>query len=353
MRVSNPVSFVIERWDAQESDEAQSALVDESGENPAIQHENLPLNHPSASDECSPSFANQQSPVSDEFPGSIPRDPPHSHLSPREAFLLRSYIIKLAPWVGSVSCLIVFANCPQLDVCDPTCQFANEVPRRALHNPMVMYALLTVASRHQSIMRGIDEVEASTYHGRCLEYLIPALSRPEDTYDDNLLVTVVILRLYEELDNQRDKKCHLLGSSRLLNTVSRFSSSGGLAEAASWLFLRQAIYVSLVQKEPWELCLENYESSLVFECPNGDDASYANVMIFLVAKILRLISHSRETASTDLQDWLSLEESVERWNDERPFSFTPLRYRDVDVEENRPFPELWMVSPAAGNTHSK
>lgn len=213
---------------------------------------------------------------------------------------------------------------------------------------MVMYALLTVASRHQSIMRGTDEMEASMYHGRCLEYLIPALSRPEDTYDDNLLVTVVILRLYEELDNQKDKKCHLLGSSTLLNTVARFSSSGGLAEAASWLFLRQAIYVCLVQKEPWELCLENYESSLVFECPNGGDASYANVMIFLVAKILRLISHSRETASTDPQDWLSLEESVERWNDAKPFSFTPLRYREIDISNNRPFPELWMVSPAAG-----
>lgn len=212
---------------------------------------------------------------------------------------------------------------------------------------MVMYALLTVASRHQSIMLGSDETEANTYHGHCLEYLIPALSRPEETYDDNLLVTVVILRLYEELDNQKDKKCHLLGSSRLLNTISKFSSSGGLAEAASWLFLRQAIYVCLVQKEPWELCLENYESSFVFECPD-DDGSYANVIIFLFAKILRLISRSRETPSLDLHDWLSLEESVERWNDAKPFSFTPLQYRDVDIAENQPFPELWMVSPAAG-----
>jgi hypothetical protein len=234
----------------------------------------------------------------------------------------------------------------KLDVCDSVCHFANEVPRRALDNPMVMNAVLTVASRHQSIMTGCDEVEGNMYHGRCLELLIAALSRPEDTYDDNLLVTIVLLRLYEELDNRRDGKYHLLGSSRLLNTMSKFSSSGGLAEATSWLFLRQAIYVCLVQKEPWQLHLENYEQSQAFQCP--DDASYANVMVYLFAKVLQLISQSQGDA-LKWREWESLEESVIKWKNSQPSSFVPLKYKDSDTENAQPFPELWMISAPTGS----
>ncbi|KAL2012349.1 hypothetical protein VTN00DRAFT_5067 [Thermoascus crustaceus] len=260
---------------------------------------------------------------------NLPRGVDISLLSQREAFLLRSYIGILAPWC---------------DVCDTACHFATEVPRRALEVPMVLYAVLAASSRHQAITLGTDEVEASTFHGRCLELLISVLSEPEETWDDNLLATVVILRIYEEFDNKNDEKCHLLGSNRLLNTVSNFSSSGGLAEAASWQFLRQAIYVSLVYQVPIELNLENYERSSVFN--QLDTASYANVIIFLFAKALQLIYPPRGVP-VDIHAWDLLQESVERWHNSKPSSFTPFHYQESSVEESRPFPELWMISPAA------
>lgn len=223
--------------------------------------------------------------------------------------------------------------------------FATEVPRRALGEPMVMYALLTMASRLESILSRSSDMEATVYHDRCLELLIPALSRSEDTYDDNLLVTVIILRLHEELDSHKDQKLHLLGSHRLLNSISQYSSSGGLGEAASWQFLRQAIYVCLVQKEPWQLRLEHYGQSKVFE--RSDDASYANAMIFLFAKILQLISQPIDHGYSS-HEWDLLRESVERWKTEQPCSFIPLKYRGPNVDEDRPFSEIWMISPAAG-----
>lgn len=224
-------------------------------------------------------------------------------------------------------------------------QFGTEVPRRALHEPMVMYALLTMASRLDSILSGSSDMESSAYHGSCLELLIPALSRPEDTYDDNLLVTVIILRLYEELDSLKDPKLHLLGSNRLLNSISQFSWSGGLGEAASWQFLRQAIYVCLVHNEPWQLCLEHYEKSKVFE--QSDDASYANVMIYIFARILQLKSQS-DGHEFDYDQWSSLEERTAKWKANHPCSFVPLRYREADADANRPFSEIWVISPAAG-----
>lgn len=210
---------------------------------------------------------------------------------------------------------------------------------------MVLYAVLAASSRHQAITLGTDEVEASTFHGSCLKLLISVLSQPEETWDDNLLATIVILRIYEEFDNKNDEKCHLLGSNRLLNTVSNFSSSGGLAEAASWQFLRQAIYISLVYQVPIELNLENYERSSVFN--RLDNASYANVIIFLFAKALQLIYPPRGVP-VDMHAWDLLQESVERWQNLKPSSFTPFHYQEPSVEESRPFPELWMISPAAG-----
>ncbi|KAL1869740.1 hypothetical protein Plec18167_007664 [Paecilomyces lecythidis] len=193
-------------------------------------------------------------------------------------------------------------------------------------------------------MRGTDELEASTYHGRCLELLIPALGRSEETYDGNLLVTVVLLRHYEELENQTDERRHFLGSTSLLNAVAKFSGTGGLVEATSWLFLRQAIYVTLVLHEPLELRLENYERSDAFQL--RDDGSCTNVIVFLFAKILRHI-YNGEGYPQSLQDWCFLQNEIESWHDSKPASFTPLNYCEADPDDGKPFPEFWMLSPAA------
>ncbi|KAB8238025.1 uncharacterized protein BDW43DRAFT_296989 [Aspergillus alliaceus] len=260
---------------------------------------------------------------------STPRSTSSSTMTSREAFLLRSYINKISPW---------------LDICDSGSNFSTEVPRRALHVPIVLKAVLALSARHDAIMSGANDWEASEYHSQCVELLIAALARPEDTYDDNLLVSVVILRIYEELESATDEKCHFLGSNRLLNTMSRSASSGGLTEAASWQFLRQAIYASIVQNQPMQLDLRNYEQSSVFK--RSDDAAYANVIIYYCARILQRCSDGHVEA-VDEEDWHDLCRTVEHWYRDRPVSWQPLQYKDANVAENQPFPELWVISPPA------
>ncbi|KAL2870703.1 uncharacterized protein BJX67DRAFT_390490 [Aspergillus lucknowensis] len=257
-----------------------------------------------------------------------PNQSPSPAMSSREAFLLRSFIQSLSP---------------RLDVCDLHSHFSTEVPRRALQVPMVLKAVLALSARHAAIMSSSDDWEASEYHSQCVELVLQALSKAEESYDDNLLITVVILRVYEELERNTDEKCHWLGSNRLLNTMSRSASSGGLAEAVSWQFLRQAIYACLVEYQPMHLNLENYEHSSVFR--RADDAAYANNIIFLCARIIQL--RSGPAYSFDESDWQYLSESVEHWYREKPISWQPLKYTEADPAENRPFPELWMVSPPA------
>jgi hypothetical protein len=209
---------------------------------------------------------------------------------------------------------------------------------------MVLKAVLALAARLDAILSDASDWEAAEYHGQCLELLIAALAQPEDTYDDNLLITVVILRIYEELESNNDEKYHLFGSNRLLNTMSRSASSGGLAEAVSWQFLRQAIYASVVQYQPMQLDLENYERSAVFH--RRDDAAYANIIIYLCARILQC--GGAYTRGMDEETWRQLSDSVEQWHRGKPISWQPLKYKPANVAESRPFPEIWMMSPPAG-----
>ncbi|KAJ5088839.1 hypothetical protein N7456_012455 [Penicillium angulare] len=209
---------------------------------------------------------------------------------------------------------------------------------------MLLKALLALAARHDSILTNSSDFEASTFHHECLEMLIGALDQPEESYDDNLLITVVVLRFYEELERSTDRKCHLLGSNRLLNLMSRSASSEGLAEAVSWQFLRQAIYSSIAQYEPLQLNLHNYERSAVFH--RDDDAARANAVIYLCAYILQLCSDAPGYA-IKRKDWQRLADNVEEWHHSRPRSWHPLRYQPPNSIENQPFPELWIMSPPA------
>ncbi|RDK37501.1 hypothetical protein M752DRAFT_308859 [Aspergillus phoenicis ATCC 13157] len=256
-------------------------------------------------------------------------DPPivasSSGLSPSLLNIV-SPLASASTWTSSASPL------SSADICDLRSHFSTEVPRRALQVPMVLKAVLCLAARHDAIMSNSSDWEASEYHGQCLELLIAALALPEETYDDNLLITVVTLRIYEELERATDEKCHWS------------ASSGGLAEAVSWQFLRQAIYASLVQHQPMQLDLANYELSSVFR--RRDDASYANIIIFLCAKIIQSCWGSH-CSFVDEGEWQHLSESVEQWHRARPISWQPLQYKDSDLAENRPFPELWMMSPPA------
>lgn len=230
-----------------------------------------------------------------------------------------------------------------MDVCDVTARFAHEVPVRAMNSPMLLYAVLAIAAGHQA-SNDEDRHEASKYHGRCLELVIPALSQPESCFDDVLLATIVCLRCYEEFNTQADDFLHLNGTARLLSAIPHFSHSGGLAESASWQALRRDIYVSLIQKQPPTFELDNYDKSSVFN--SLDFGAAANVIILLFAKILRCL-YSFESNS-NYTSWQGLEVAVDQWNAQRVFQ--PSYYEDTQPESGKPFPTICMISAPQGET---
>ncbi|KAJ4123062.1 hypothetical protein NW768_010055 [Fusarium equiseti] len=239
-------------------------------------------------------------------------------LTEREAFLFTTYVHKLAPLS---------------DACDDARHFTLQVPHLALQNPMILYGILALSSRYDSP----TTLESTYYHNKHINLLIQAFDLPWDT---TLLTSVVLARLYEENDPSSDPHTHLSGTQNLLNheVISRFVMEGGLAEAASWVHLRQTIYVYVARKLPVEICLENFERSGVFQ--RRDDSAWANRAVFLFARIMKMLLGKRE--------WGQVEGEIEKWFEERPVSFKPIFYKKGDVLEDTPFPVICFAASVPG-----
>ncbi|KAJ5505186.1 hypothetical protein N7463_008060 [Penicillium fimorum] len=332
--VSHPVTFVLETKDGTAGDEGsaleqynssvlEQILHGRSGWTQGIHSENSYQAHAPT-----PIYKNRSRQDSINSPLSLLSDDEFT-LTRREASLMRYFIQKLAPWA---------------DVCDIHSHFSTEVPRRALENKMVLQAILALSARHDAILANDSDWEASAYHGQCLQLLIAAIDQAETNCDENMLITVVILRIYEELENRTDQKFHLLGSNRLVNLITSSASSGGLAEAVSWQFLRQAIYASVVQYQPLQLDMQNYERSSMFH--RDDDAACANRIIYYCARILQMCCEAPDYI-VGQDTWRQISDSVKEWNQTKSTTWQPIRYQESSVAAGRPFPEVWMISPPA------
>lgn len=250
-----------------------------------------------------------------------------ANLTHREADLMQHFTRKLALW---------------MDCCDPDCQFAQEVPKRAVHMPMLLNAALALSSRHQSLMTGGNAFETTHYYRRCVELVIRELSKP--TYDDNLCATIVCMCVYEELDDKVEAFLQLVCAGRMLQVIPTFAHSGGLAEAASWQALRQDVYVSLRNKVQPSLDLDKYGSSRAFDF--RDDGTCANAILLLFARLLRLL-HSRPKSPL-YDDWKEMEHHAEQWDAQRSLIFQPLFVKEADMNGGLTFPAIRVSNSAQG-----
>jgi hypothetical protein len=246
-----------------------------------------------------------------------------------EARLFHHYIVHCTTWI---------------DVCDPRAHFAKEVPKRAAHFPVILHGILGVAARHLWLMGKELEDHSQSYIDQCLNALIVALEDPLAHWDENFLVAVILLRLHEEM-GYVDDQCHHFGTARVLNSISSFAADGGLRESASWVSLRQHIYVSLTSQQPLNLSLDNYRHSSVFR--EFDDEAWTNRAIFLFATVLQTIfAESAEATTNSLtrDKWEKLNAEVDEWNHTKPWSFSALH---IEPGAGDKFAGAWPQLPCA------
>lgn len=234
---------------------------------------------------------------------------------------------------------------------DDARHFGVTVSRLALEHPVLLNGILALASRFDALATGSgSDIENTYYHSRCIELLIELLSKPAETYDSTILAAVVLSRVYEENDTETDVLTyHLSGTRTLLSNevITRLATEGGLAEAACWVHLRQAIYVAIVHRQHLNIPLGVYKELTAFR--RNDDMSYANRVIYLFAQLLREFFPGNDAnangSSPQFKDtWGTLEQELETWLEAKPPSFEPLYYEPPDTMAGNPFPSTWMVS---------
>jgi hypothetical protein len=198
----------------------------------------------------------------------------------------------------------------------------------------------------------VNDLESIHYHNKCIERLIQALAKPVESYDSILLVAVVISRFYEENDSETSEKTfHLTGARTLLsnNIMSRIAKERSLAEVTCWVYLRQAIYSSIVHKKHCDIPLAVFETLSAFQ--QNDDASCANRIVHIFAHFLQIFfpEVSPGEGETDSQGrWDSLATALHAWHAVLPKSFEPLHYIPAEIGCQRPFPTIWMLSGVQG-----
>ncbi|KAJ5638978.1 uncharacterized protein N7484_006840 [Penicillium longicatenatum] len=173
----------------------------------------------------------------------------------QESCLMRYFIEELSPW---------------FDHCDDRRHFQLEVPRRA-YCPTLKNAIFAVAARHLGRLpkyktsRGIvycgqslpdlKKSSALEYMLKCIPDLIqfPEIQDPLD--QENIMAATVILRQYEEMEeemdevNQVDGRVNFLAITKaIIDSMIASPLDQSLANAAYWVTVRQEIYYALTRK---------------------------------------------------------------------------------------------------------
>lgn len=84
-----------------------------------------------------------------------------------------------------------------LDCTDVSRQFTTKIPRLAQAEEIVLRAVVCFAARH---MRQPDV--AAQAHEQCVRLLIPRLTAADVASDDAVLCSIVMLRVFEQLDGK-------------------------------------------------------------------------------------------------------------------------------------------------------
>ncbi|CAF9925192.1 MAG: hypothetical protein ALECFALPRED_003083 [Alectoria fallacina] len=236
-----------------------------------------------------------------------------------ESRLLMHFVQNLGPWV-------------RFDVGDSRRHFTKIAPSMGALSPLLMNAILAISALHLSRVSDLDSYEAVRYHDRCLGLMVPMLNDPDRVKDDNLLMTTVILHLYEDIDIGGDSVRHIMATSAFLPACGGRLSSP-LRRAVFWLHLRAEIYAAcshqrIVQADLENCTFESLDTSL-------DNDFWLHKALWICAQTLQWAYGGDPTPAK----WRELCQLIEEWSDKRPSSFDPLFFKPRNPSHNLWFPE--------------
>ncbi|KAH7265610.1 uncharacterized protein BKA55DRAFT_559278 [Fusarium redolens] len=278
-------------------------------------------------------------------------EPPHQRDLPlegvQEACLLRYFIEELSHW---------------FDLVDPQRRYQLVVPERARRYPPLLNAILAMSARHLCRVEKYKTLRGIVYRGQPLpnlsshsavEYMlkcIPVLKDFHTTEDGEtrelIVTTAVILRHFEELDDEEDDDPALdtridegVNFLAILNAVLRSLTSDDLINrrelliASYWVALRQEVYYAL---------RKGYPAQMVEPPAEWSDISPANRIVFHTSQVTKWLFDDKSESG-----WHKLKEQEEYLDQYVTGRFEPILYRPPDRVLGEVFPTMWYASPIA------
>ncbi|KAL2812154.1 hypothetical protein BJX63DRAFT_259922 [Aspergillus granulosus] len=250
-----------------------------------------------------------------------------------EAFLLRHFQKTLGPW---------------LDSCDYERRFSTDVIERAPSYPLLLYACLATAARHLSHTTNlVPPNTADEYHEKCIAILLPGLGNWESKIGlEILLASTVILRFFEQISSHapsNDSQRHLLAGSVYISSQVDCAVSGGLAEAAFWVFVMQDIQFALISQKPLRLTLSPFGERLQLLWAHQaaqTDRDWAHQAVWLLAETINHC-YGVHDPNVSVANSRVLKQKIEMWGTRKPDGFRPLHFSLADSRIGRPYPVIW------------
>ncbi|PLB48583.1 hypothetical protein P170DRAFT_493903 [Aspergillus steynii IBT 23096] len=300
-----------------------------------------------------------------------------SYLSLEEACLIRHFAENLAPW---------------FDTSDRDRHFALFVPERAMHCPVLRYAVFTASAGHLTRLaccrgQATDEINfngipmpaltpdaAIRYHDICISHLIEISRDPAEEYNEDVLTAATILRFYEQIDDPMigNSDTYLNAIQFIVNTQQNESfyayqtiqgplrdpdvhamPSASLRHSACLSILRQEIWNAFLNRRPFRFPVSrenNYDIADIandFVWTNRVMVWVADLLIFCFGKYPLMGFEER------MERWTILKSVEQRWDTSKPPAFKPIFYRDRDASSGKHFPEIWHMNACqvAGAQH--
>ncbi|KAJ5679913.1 hypothetical protein N7462_008157, partial [Penicillium macrosclerotiorum] len=258
----------------------------------------------------------------------------------QESCLIRYFIEELSPW---------------FDHCDEQRHFQFVVPRRAQHCHTLRNAIFAVSSRHLcrvpqyktthgivyrgQLLPNLKKSSALEYMLKCIPDLIEFPNIQDPVHHENIMAATVILRQYEEMEEEMDEdrtelenstysRVNFLGITQtIMDSMSASPHNCSLANAAYWITVRQEIYYALTRESvPY----------LGFDPGRWSNTSIADHMIMFAGQVA-----TWRWGQKSAEEWTQLKIEEQQLHQDSLGELEPLLQLNADRAKGDLFPTIW------------
>lgn len=253
---------------------------------------------------------------------------------------LRNYVDQVAPW---------------LDMFDSDRTFGMRVTALANTCPALLYAVLALSARQiERVERRKAAFDSLELYQEAIHHLTPMLQAREPSI---IPICVVLCCLEMMSASADDWRRHLEGCAALFSAFGVNGFSGGLLQAVFWCYARMDLcgalisdgsQITLVPPAKWLSVGARPGDARGLFASTGCPDMHANYAVWLCARACELIADRNlylELGEPNGCDgaafegrWLTLWLELQRWLDDRPTGFRPVRSTDAT-----PFPRIFFA----------